>query len=241
MGRPFHFHSGIIRRIELFHTGQAFGCARAASRQNSGIQGVWRKDMKKAFALLIVAVLLRLAMPAGADLCTFDDLLGNHMALPVGYQGFTWSEHFWYVDGVTYGAGYAPATVSPRNVAFNAYGYDVEVAAVSLFNFDGAYFTGGWKDGLHIDISGWRDGSMVESATVLVSSTAPTWVGLNWMSVDELRFHSYDGTPNPDYGGHDTYNQFAMDDFTYTIVPLPGAVLLAGMGLVCSVWRLKHK
>ena len=208
-------------------------------QQSSG--GARRGDMKQACGMLIVGVVLGVVLPAGAAVVTFDDLSGSHVALPAGYQGFTWSTYFWYVDGISYGKGYKPATVSPRNVAFNAYGYDVTVAAVNPFDFDGAYFTGGYKDGLNVDISGWRDGSMVDNTTITVSSTAPMWVGLDWANVDELRFHSYGGTLNPDHGGLETYYHFAMDNFTYTVVPVPSTVLLASIGMTCVGWLRRRR
>jgi len=51
-----------------------------------------------------------------------------------------------------------------------------------------------------------------------------------------LRFHSYGGTYNPNYPGG-WGEQFAMDNFTYdaTVVPAPGAFLLAGIGIGTSL------
>ena len=92
---------------------------------------------------------------------------------------------------------------------------------------------------LQLDIGGWLGGSQVHSWTATLSSTAPTWVGLNWTNVDTLTFHSYGGTWNPDCPGYGTH--FVMDNFTTDVVPLPSAVILGAIGLSFASWRLKRK
>jgi hypothetical protein len=200
--------------------------------------------MRRLLELLIVVVLLGVVLPVGADIVKFDDLPALYDYIPSGYQGFTWSTWFAYLDAVDYSnnpSGYLAGMVSAKNVALNSGAEDVAVSSANPFDFEGAYFTGAWNDDLNIDISGWLGGSNVHSTTVIVSSTAPTWVNLNWANVDELRFHSYGGTPNPDYSGYG--EEFAMDNFTYeaVAVPAPSALILAGIGLSYAGWRLKRK
>ena len=140
--------------------------------------------MRTLLGLLSVVVLLGMVAPAGAGLVTFDDLPGDHTRISAGYQGITWSSSFYYLNTSGHEAsGYCAGMVSSRNVAYNSLGYDVTVSAATPFVFNGAYFTGVWNDGLNIDIKGLLDGSEVYSTTVTVSSTAPTWVGLNWTNV----------------------------------------------------------
>jgi len=203
--------------------------------------------MKKVFGLLTVVVLLGTTLPAGAAVVTFDDLEGSHTHIPAGYGGFDWSDNFYYLDGSgsSYtGTGYDIGAVSSPRVAFSAYESAVAVTAADPFDFNGAYFTGAWNDGLSIDISGWLDGSLLHSTTVTVNTTAPTWVGLNWTGVDELRFDSYGGTPNPDIAGKGSGTHFVMDNFTYNgtpSVPVPGAVLLGSLGAGLVSWLRRRR
>jgi hypothetical protein len=200
--------------------------------------------MKRSWKLLAVAILWVGTAPAGADLVVFDDLGGDQVPIPAGYKGFTWSSSFYYINATPYPlSGYYAGMVSSPNVAYNGWWDDVAVSAASPFTFNGAYFTGAWNDGLEIDISGWLGASKVHNTTVTVSSTTPTWVGLDWTNIDRLKFHSYGGTHNPDYSG--TGLHFVMDNFTYnepiSAVPVPGAAVLGVLGLSFAGWRLRRK
>ena len=179
------------------------------------------------------AVLILAAVNAQADVgvWTFDELppvTWSNNPIPNGYGGFTW-DNMYYLDPVNYNpnSGYMAGMVSQPHVAFNAWG---DAAAVSdgIFSFGGCYLTGAWNDGLNIQVDGYLGGSLIYSQTVVVSSTAPTWFDFNYYGIDRLEFSSWGGTPNPDYIDIPGYH-FAMDNFT--VVPVPGAVLLGILGL----------
>ena len=92
---------------------------------------------------------LGVTLPAGGDLCTFDDLVGSENQIPSSYQGFTWNYYFYYLNAPNYSlpSGYKAGMVSPPNVAFNACANDASVSRTSPFEFNGAYFTAAWNDG----------------------------------------------------------------------------------------------
>jgi hypothetical protein len=200
--------------------------------------------VKRLWGWLVVVVWLGVVASARADLAAFDSLSGDFLPIPAGYEGFTWSDNFYYLNALgRTNSGYYAGMVSSPNVASNRLGYDVDVMAATPFVFNGAYFTGVWNDGLSIDIGGWLGGSEVYSTTVVVDSTASTWVGLDWTNVDKLTFHSYGGTHNDDYSGAGVH--FAMDNFTFNepvaAVPVPGAALLGAIGLSLAGWRLRRR
>ena len=183
------------------------------------------------FFVVVVLILTTGSLQADIGVWTFDELppiVGSYDPIPDGYGGFTW-ENMYYLDPVYYNtnSGYMAGMVSQPYVAFNA---AAGAAAVSdgIFSFGGAYLTGAWNDDLNIQVNGYLDGSLKYSQTVVVSSTAPTWFDFNYYGIDKLGFSSWGGTPNPNYttgaGAH-----FVMDNFT--IVPIPGAVLLGILGV----------
>ena len=187
------------------------------------------------FFSLVILFLVTGSVQADIGVWTFDELPGGDVpgprpAVPNGYGGLNW-ENMYYLDAssLTPGeTGYVAGMVSPTKVAFNGWG---EPAAVSdgIFSFGGTYLTGAFNEGLNVQVDGYLDGSLIYSQTVVVSSTTPTWFNFNYYSIDRLEFSSWGGIPNPDYANHGFGTQFVMDNFT--IVPVPGAVLLGILGL----------
>ncbi|MHC5830389.1 MAG: PEP-CTERM sorting domain-containing protein, partial [Nostoc sp.] len=95
----------------------------------------------------------------------------------------------------------------------------------SVFDFNSAYLTAAWNNGLSVTVQGLKSGATLYSKTVVVDTTQPTLVNFDFFGVDELKFTSFGGV-EPDYlikkGGG---TQFALDNFTFnekaTSVPEP--------------------
>ena len=187
--------------------------------------------MKKFLILLCGLVMIfGFAGAAGATVLTFDDIsTAQSGTIANGYGGFDWDQ-FGYVNGVI-GSGYDNGTVSGDYVAANQW---ANVATVGEFSFDfnGAYFTGAWNDGLNINIQGFSNGSVLYDETIQVDHYGPTWFAANFVGIDRLVIDSYGGI-NAGIGGFGEH--FAMDDFTFTEaapVPEPSTILLMGAGLL---------
>ena len=182
--------------------------------------------MKKIYVFSFAVVMfLGMTMMAGATVLDFDTLAGGGAKIPNGYGGLNWSADFDSLNGDTYGgSGYNLGTISHPNVVYNGNAYDVNVSSVGTatgpFTFNGAYFTAAWDTALNIGIKGYLGGAELFSTTVVANNQGPIYASLNWSGVDTLYFTSNGG------------NQFAMDNFTYNAVPLPGALWLLGPGLV---------
>ncbi len=196
--------------------------------------------MKKTLALCVgMGVLAFVCAPASATVVTFDDLVGVEAPVPNGYGGLNW-DNFYYLDGVNYPSnpsGYQNGVVSPKNVAYNAWGNPAAFTQ-DPFNFDGVWLTAAWNDGLNIDIEGYLTGSLVYTQTVVANTAGPIWFQADYLNIDEVRFKSYGGT-NHGYVGNGTH--FAMDNLTYTVVPAPGAVLLVGLGAGLTGWLRRRR
>jgi hypothetical protein len=151
---------------------------------------------------VVTAVGLVLTLtPLKADIITFDELPlpvpGDGIATPNGYSGLSWS-NFVYLDGVNtvfIGSAYPTAVVSPKNIALNGLGAPASLFNPSLISVGSFYITAAWNDGLHVDMQGLRNGTIVYQASVVASTASPMLVHLNWHGVDEVDFQSYGGIP----------------------------------------------
>ena len=192
--------------------------------------------MKKFLILLCGLVMIfGFAGAAGATVLTFDDLAPITTEIGTisdGYGGFDWSQ-MGYTNTAfdVVGSGYYNGAVSGDYVAYNQW---ASVATVSDFSFDfnGAYFTGVWNDGLNVNIQGLSGGTMLYNETIQVDHNGPTWFSANYIGIDQLVLSSYGGT-HVVSGGSGAH--FAMDNFTFNEtapVPEPSTILLMGAGLL---------
>ena len=157
--------------------------------------------MKKSFLLLMLAACLCLTGMvniSGATVLTFDDLTPcstGDCGVIGSYGGLTWDSNFRYVNTLGFTpSGYVNGTVSGNYVAYNSGGRVASVGDTS-FDFNGAYLTGAWNNGLNIQVIGLKSGSVLYNSTVFASAYAPTWFQFNYVGVDELIFRSSGGLP----------------------------------------------
>jgi hypothetical protein len=163
---------------------------------------------------------------AHADLINFAGLTTNspEAVIPDGYAGFTWN-HFkalnTQTDSNVLPSGYANAAVDSAspNVAFNLFGEPASMSRAAPFSFFGAFFTAAWRDGLHIDVSGYRNGVLLYDKQFQVDSTAFSFEFFDFHGIDELDFSSSGGIVHGYVPGkplsHPPLTQFAVDDLIF--------------------------
>ncbi|MBP8910691.1 MAG: PEP-CTERM sorting domain-containing protein [Phycisphaerae bacterium] len=194
--------------------------------------------MKKLLCLCVLMTFV--AVPAGAAV-TFDDL-SSGASIPAGYAGLNWS-NFRSKDGTTMPSlsGYFNGIVSANNVAYNPWGSPAEILGAS-FDLGGLYLTAAWNTGLNVDIEGYLNGNLLYSRTLVVDTTGPTWVTLNYLGVDRVRFVSYGGV-EANVGGSGT--QFVIDNVSFepidAAIPAPAALLLGSLGTGLVGWLRRRK
>ncbi|MBD2576446.1 PEP-CTERM sorting domain-containing protein [Oscillatoria sp. FACHB-1406] len=180
-----------------------------------------------------------------AAVLTFDDVSNTSSAdfINSNYGEFNWN-NFGVVNRILHpGSGYDRGTVSGNYTAFNAFADPASLSSLNLFDFNGAYLTAAWNNGLSVVVEGLKNGISLYSKTVVVDTTSPTWFDFNFFGVDQLKFSSYGGTNPGNLGGAGTH--FAMDNFTFNekkSVPEPASTLgLLALGAMGAGSMLKRQ
>jgi len=189
-----------------------------------------------AAALALSAGLMGTATTQAAVI-NFDDLPSVEFADAIanGYQGFDWS-WFNYIDKFALpNTGFEKGVVSGQYAAYNDFAATATTSG-SLFDFNGAYLTAGWNDGLNIEVSGFVNGVVQYTKTVVVNTAHAQWFDFNFFGIDSLSFSAYGGERNPQLDNDGEH--FILDNFTYneprpaTQVSEPSNLMLIGLGII---------
>ncbi len=176
-----------------------------------------------------VAIAVGLFGPAvaRADVINFAGLTSATSAeapIPNGYGGFNWNNFSalnTQTDANVLPSGYGHADVDSQspNIAFNLFGQPASMTNSTPFSFFGGFFTAAWRDGLTINVDGYRNGVLLYDKSFQVNSTGYSFEAFDFEGIDELDFSSLGGTVHGYVPGkplsHPPLTQFAMDDLLF--------------------------
>jgi len=188
-----------------------------------------RRPMKTLLALSFLCVFLFVAPPGtpAATLLTFDDFNlspNDFVTIPNSYQGLGWSG-FGMFNGSTApeSEGYRTGMVSPNNVAFNDDEYDrsAQISSSTPFNFDSAYMTAAFNNGMRVEVQGFVGTLLTYDNTYVLQETGPSFINFNYTGVDVVNFNLPEG---PDI--------WVMDNLTINATPEPKTWTLLAAGVI---------
>jgi len=205
--------------------------------------------MKKTHSLFL-SLLLSLGLSAAtntqAAVITFDDLPATELdAIPDGYHGFNWgASHMLNVNyfhkDLLPDTGFENGVVSGDYAAFNFLATTSTITG-DLFDFNGAYLTAGWNDGLNIEVTGFLNNALLFTQTVVVNTSAAQWFNFNFLGINSLSLRAWGGVPiDPMNIGE----MFVMDNFTInepTAVPESSSLILLLLGVAGVLLGRKTK
>ena len=208
--------------------------------------------MNKSLVILSVVGYLTLSITAGATtVINFDDLTPDHNANfgpnfaipPANYHGLTWTNTI--VEAAsTFIPGSLNLNVSVPNVAtdsnylgFSLNAAPIQIASVSSFTFNSAYFIANQVQGLTVHVQGILNGIIVDTQSFTVGTLAPMLGIFNWTNVDTI-IMSTSGGIDPT-----KHKSFTFDNLVINApVPETSSYLLCliGLGVVSAAARRRR-
>lgn len=92
-------------------------------------------------------------------------------------------------------------------------------------------------------VSGYLGGVLQDTVTFTMNTSGPTLETFNWSGINEVRFNSTGGTPNPAYIGSGSGTQFALDNLVINaqVVREPLSLALLATVLLCLLPLLRRR
>lgn len=211
--------------------------------------------MRTRDPVFVIVLSLAVASWTEAATVTFDDVDATIGDVPMEtlspYRGYSWGNFTAYARSGVF-TGFDNGIVSEANAAFGGGEFlgDViepvvsEIAASAPFDFGSAWIGAGYYDNLEITVLGRRQGSVVYSHTVTVSTTAATFVDFSFLSVDAVTFSSRAGalTADPFFCGSFNCTQFTLDDVVLTTpIPEPSRLAFLGIGAAITLMAVRNR
>jgi len=101
-----------------------------------------------------------------------------------------------------------------------------------------------------LSITGSLGGTVIDSTSISISTSGPSFVALDWIGIDTVTFETSGGTANPNFccgGDVQGSRQFALDNVSVELAvpsPIAGAGLpglIFGGGGLLAWWRRSRK
>lgn len=186
--------------------------------------------MKRMLLLGVVLAFVFSGAKASASVIGFDDIsAADYGTIPDGYGDLDWYGCNYINVAATFPAsGAANGLISGQYVGMSAMPTDLGTYCAisgqndSVFSFVGAHLTAMWRDNLAITAKGYRDGEVLFSETVTVSTDQAGYFAFNFNDIDYLLLTSSGGVPHTGFTGDD--GSFVIDDFAF--VPEPTSFIL---------------
>jgi hypothetical protein len=117
-------------------------------------------------------------------------------------------------------------------VAFNPFGSSASFFATNTFNFDSAYLTAAWNDGLQLEVRGFVSTNLIYDNTYTLNTTNSSLINFDYLGVTRVAFIATGGIHNSDYSGTGTV--FVVDNLTVDVPePSTSALLILSGALAC--------
>ena len=206
------------------------------------MEGITVKIVRYATALLVTGMF---AVSTQAQQIDFEGLTNRAIQGFSQYNGFNWVNfdaknliaHQADNVGALAQGGYTNMATSGNTIIYNSSSQNAAITKTGggVFDFTSANMGAAWNDGLQVTVTGWLNGSKLDTKTITLNTSNPTLVSFNFSGIDKLTFSSFGGTLHAGYTG--SGNHFTMDDMTFSpvaAVPEPStyAMMFVGLGLV---------
>lgn len=202
---------------------------------------------------------LFLAGNTAANPITFEDVDAGFgdvaLADQSPYQGLNWTNFYAYTSIPGFD-GFGNGIVSGASAAYSGgefYSAALEPVigeisyADGLFDLTSLYLGAGYYDGLAVEMTGYRAGSLVASISLNADTGGAQFAVPGFTNIDRVTFLASTTADTLDPYGCGVFNctQFTVDDLDVTLHPVPEpsalALVLGGLGMVALLARARSK